>query len=611
MADPLITAVSVAATKELFKKLVLDLYEIAKSKSSLLFREMAIDRKVDQLYKEIATVRRVKTIWQLDRAVDLKTFYCHSHVRTGQKRKRITQLSDFSCDENILVQGIAGQGKSIFLRYLCAVELERAQFIPIFLELRRVTSDAPLMTRILHAFAALNLRVDEELFRALAASGKVLLLLDAFDEVPDELKSQVLNEIEDLADTNRNLRIVVTSRPNHNIHTSTHFSVVTLDNLIADEYQQVIERLASGQKWANELIEHIEVKARHVRELLCTPLMVTLLVLSYKSYQKMPSKLSDFYDSLFFTLLQRHDGTKPGFKRQKSCDLDDSAFRSAFEALCICARKRNQQSYPLAMMVDIASEALAHCSIKCEPDAFVGDIVRITCLINRDGEEHRFIHKTVHEYYTASFVQKKPQMWAKQFYDRLLKSNSHREWEKELDFLSEIDTYRFNKFFLFPAILDYLGVRENQLDAAWKPLEIEQVAGLLSPYQLMTKISGRGLDAWRIHWLPDLNYMQMRMLVSIFNRTNANRLSSELFQLPTLLAEKGSSLEAVLRDHGLQVSDRDGMQSLSLGKAVLFDGLPSTVKVVQRECAALFLRARAIRDAIKQDESSGLLEGLV
>ena len=36
------------------------------------------------------------------------------------------------------------------------------------------------------------------------------------------------------------------------------------------------------------------------------------------------------------------------------------------------------------------------------PQEYLDDIVKITCLIIRDGEEYRFIHKTVQEYYTSS-----------------------------------------------------------------------------------------------------------------------------------------------------------------------------------------------------------------
>ena len=36
------------------------------------------------------------------------------------------------------------------------------------------------------------------------------------------------------------------------------------------------------------------------------------------------------------------------------------------------------------------------------PQEYLDDIVKITCLIIRDGEEYRFIHLTVQEYYTSS-----------------------------------------------------------------------------------------------------------------------------------------------------------------------------------------------------------------
>jgi len=308
-----LAAAGALAGKELFKKLVLDLYQFMVQQTGRKLKQWSTERQIETLYRHIGQVRKVKTIWQIDKAVDLTDFYCDSHVVLNDKRRKICKLSDFGIKDNILIQGIAGQGKSIFMRYLCSVELARGEYIPIYLELRRISDTQSLKDRIFTSFESLGLPVDDVLFGALATSGKILLLLDAFDEVPDELKTHVLTAIEDLVTTKQNLRVVVTSRPHQNIQVSNHFVVVKLDNLKGDEYTHVIRKLASEQTWSMNLIQHIEKQARHIRDLLCTPLMVTLLVLSYKSYQQLPTKLSDFYDALFQTLLQRHDGTKPGF----------------------------------------------------------------------------------------------------------------------------------------------------------------------------------------------------------------------------------------------------------------------------------------------------------
>jgi predicted NACHT family NTPase len=205
--DPTSTIAGISVGKKLFEKLILDLYQ----KTGHKIKQWNTTKQIGNLYRKMEQVRMVKTIWQIDKTVDLTKFYCDSHVILNGKRKKILQLADFDTKENILIQGIAGQGKSIFLRYLCLIELIRGQYIPLYLELRRVSQKDSLKDRIHTTLASLGLIVDDHLFNTLADSGKILLLLDAFDEIPDDLKSRVLTEIEDLVASKPNLKVIVTS----------------------------------------------------------------------------------------------------------------------------------------------------------------------------------------------------------------------------------------------------------------------------------------------------------------------------------------------------------------------------------------------------------------
>lgn len=480
--------VATLAGKEVFKKTVSGVYDFITKKTGRKLRQWNTERKMEGLYRNIEKVRKVKTIWQVDKAVDLTAFYCDSNVKINGDRIRIEELADLP-PGNILIEGIAGQGKSILLRYLCSVELAIAHCIPVFVELRRVTESHTLRDRIYTVFQTLGLSVDDDLFDALADSGKILLLLDAFDEVPDDHKPRVLTEIEDIAGKKSDLRIIVTSRPNTTIKMSNQFRVVTLDNLIEDEYVQVIQKVAAGQRWAENLVSHVKTQASHIEPLLCTPLMVTLLVFCYKSYQKLPTKLSDFYDSLFQTLLQRHDGTKPGFTRERLCALDDLQYRQLFESLCINAKKTLKQSFSYESIYQVTKSAVVQCGFDVNPQSYLDDIVKITCLVLRDGEEYRFIHKTVQEYYTAAYVSKKPESWVLDFYSRLRGERRHYEWNQELAFLSEIDTHRFDKYYFFPGILNLLGITENDFQRKQRKLSLTQIREIMA--QITVSFVGR------------------------------------------------------------------------------------------------------------------------
>jgi len=573
------------AAKQAFGKLVVGIYEYIKVETGRKLKQWRTEAQIGKLYQRLGEVRKVKTIWQVDRAVDIADFYCDSHVMIGAERRKIGHLEDLGNDRNVLIEGIAGQGKSIFLRYLCAVELLRGNCIPLLIELRRVSSKHPLRERIRMALRELALNPDDRLLDALVSSGKILLLLDAFDEVDDDLKPVVVNEIEDLVCANDKLRVVVTSRPHESMRASRHFVVVTLDNLNGDEYAHVIRRLAGGETWAEGLIDHIKRKARHVQELLCTPLMVTLLVLSYKSYQQLPVRLSEFYDSLFYTLLQRHDGSKPGFRRARMCHIDDTEYRHVFEALCLVS-KSGGNAFDKSQVYAFARKALELCNVGEGPSKYIDDIVHITCLIVREGDEYRFIHRTVQEYYAASYIKRKPDPVARAFYEKTLARGGEGAWEQELEFLSEIDEYRYRKYYRLPALLRQLGCDEARLGVPWCALPLaktkEMVAGL------RVSFGPDGQVAWFLDGVAA--GVQMEVLVQLVRATVAWLTPALVEMRETREGMKGVAFEALLEEPKVKTR---------------------LVEVLDKIVAGLFDEARRISNLVRDEGNPSLLDGLV
>jgi hypothetical protein len=594
--------------KDLFKKLTSELYQLIRDRTGKKIIEFQSRTQISNIYKRIDQFKKVKTIWQIDKSVDLMEFYCDSHVVLNNARKKIIQLSDFGEEHRILIRGIAGQGKSIFLRYLCSVELINGKCIPLFLELRRISETYSLRNRIYAGFEALGITINDEIFHVLADSGKVLLLLDAFDEIPEEIKSQVLTDIEDLSHKYDKLRIIITSRPNQSIERSNLITAVNLDNLQGNEYKDVINKLADGKKWAKELVDHIEKKAVHVRDLLCTPLMVTLLVLSYKSFQKLPSKLSEFYDSLFQTLLQRHDGSKPGYTRQKKCNLDDSEYRQIFETLCILCKKSGLQTFSSKKIDELAKSAIESCNTKLSSAKYLDDIIKITCLILKEGDEHRYIHKTVQEYYTSSYIQKKPETWADTFYRKISSSRAEELWQQELEFLMEIDSYRYNKYYLLPNILALLKMSESDLNGDPPTSSIEQIKKV---FGLMTFHYEKG-HLSMIDELPTLHYELMGLgFMNVINRFDIDKLAASLNNKIILKDVDGPEYRENFINNPNEKIELRAYQKATLVDGIEADIIPEFIKFTDKEFEQLFFKAKKIYDSVKETENASILDGLL
>ncbi len=475
MVDPISSSLTTLTATKLLGRAVDDLYDFLKDKVSLTIDKKRVQRRIPALADRINSFRMVKTLWQIERPVDVEEFYCTSHVlipttvklsqigrQTHKKRMKIDCVSDFGNIGNIVISGIAGQGKSIFLRHLFIREFELGRRIPIFIELRKIEKDESLLDHISRFLDILDLGIDSRLSRILARSGKFIYFLDAYDEVPEIQKQRTLSELEYLAGTSPGSQFIVTTRPDSGIEMSSLFTVVNLDDLINNEYLGVIRKLSADVQFANTLIKSIRGHKATLCDLLCTPLLITLLIIQYNSFQKLPEQMSDFYESIFDVLLRRHDRSKPGFVRQRLCSINDNQYREIFNAFCFETQKIDKSQFSLAEIQNAISKAMQIVNADEDSLNFLKDITNITCLLLHEGDEHRFIHKSVQEYYAASFIKNRPDNLPKNFYHACMSDYFiSNKWKQELGFLSEIDKYRYSKYYLLPLCHKYLNVNND------------------------------------------------------------------------------------------------------------------------------------------------------
>lgn len=477
MVEPFIESAATSASEKVLSNVIDDLYTYLKRQASIKIKKADIQRKLPLLSNYIDSVRLVKTLWQIDKPVDVESFYCDSHVvlRTRDQkpyRKKIDFVADLDSKDNFVIQGIAGQGKSILLRHLFINEAALGNHITIFIEFRRIQKKETLLTHIFRFLQILDLPTDDKLFQILLKSGKFMFFLDGFDEIPSDQMPSILNELEHLTSISRNCQFIVTSRLNSPIAVSPLFNIVSLDDLRGDEYKEVITKLSNTKEYADAIIAKIKGQKPGISGLLCTPLLVTLLLVSYKSYQTIPTHLSGFYESIFISLLQRHDGTKPAFTRPRRCSLNDNQYRQVFDAFCFESKKLNTKVFDYQQIYSLVKKAMSLLDIDEDADAYIKDIKNITCLLLEESGQYRFIHGTVQEYYSASFIKSLPEPSALKFYQARLDPRRTWIWLQELEFLSDIDPYRYTKYFLLSACSKAMGYEHDADPTFLHPAEI-------------------------------------------------------------------------------------------------------------------------------------------
>lgn len=307
---------------------------------------------------------------------------------------------------------------------------------------------------IYESLSKYKLNPEEYVFEALAQSGQIVLLLDAFDEVGSSEIAKCVGDIETLADKYKDeMQIIITARPDSDIQQSSRFRTCKLSPLRPLDHLPFLQKICSNAKQAESLHNAIISNKSGVSALLTTPLMMTLLVMLYKSMQTVPDSVPRFYEELFDVMFYRHDDKKPGYTRERYTELEDTKIKTFFSAFCFYAGLKNSNVFSMEQFDECCNLAKKASGITVDSKAFKNEIVKTACLMLEEGFVLSFIHKSVLEYFAASFVKKSNEDFAIRFYSKLLNNSlPYKEWRTVVNFLSYIDEYRYSKYLILPLI---------------------------------------------------------------------------------------------------------------------------------------------------------------
>ncbi len=456
-----------------------DLYEIGKDKFSEQLAPIMGARAIRKIAKHIDDVRKVKTIWQIDREVLLTDFYYPSKIIINQNKVIISAVNKLPDYEGIIIEGTAGQGKSILLRFLTYQELRSKKRIPIFIQFRHIESNETISDHIRKELDVWGISPTDSILDFLFESGKIILFLDGFDEISGSRVGRLIRELERLRIRYKKTTIIITSRPNSEIGKSAHFRINKLAELEEEDLPLILKKLVDDNAIRKNIINSLKESSQSLKELLKTPLIVTILVITYKQTQSIPDSYSDFYENLFYTLFLRHDSSKPGFTRERSTDISLKNFFDVFNALCFECKKTENVNFSFSEFHDLCETALKIMNVNCDSDNYIKDLTKITCLVIEEGNEYFFIHNSVMEYHCACFLKNRNNDAVEKFYayfrkDPYLAIN----WSLVLNFLKNIDSYRYLTQFeipLYENALDFLGKNKNE----WNRLTYDEAKSML------------------------------------------------------------------------------------------------------------------------------------
>ncbi|MGL4498478.1 MAG: NACHT domain-containing protein [Planktothrix sp.] len=356
---------------------------------------------------ETITGRRRKPIAEL-----LQDCNPHDWERFGlgkRTEERVPGLKAVAKYSKLTILGKPGAGKTTFLKYL-AIHCIEGKFLgdhlPIFITLKDL-AEAPNQPSLLEYIAQFNRDLSlQEIFQ----QGKALVLLDGLDEVREEDSKRILKEIRHCSTQFLENHFIMTCRIAAREYTFEKFSEVE----IADFDKTQITNFAN--KWFKNkavkpetFLNQIENNQR-IRELATSPLLLTMLCLTFEETGNFPANRSELYKEGLDVLLKKWDA-KRGIYRdqvykklspQRKEDLLSKIALTTFEAGDYFFKQKEAERYITDYIRNLPNANTDEEALQLDSEAVLHSIeAQHGLLIERAKGIYSFSHLTFHEYFTA------------------------------------------------------------------------------------------------------------------------------------------------------------------------------------------------------------------
>lgn len=238
--------------------------------------------------------------------------------------KRIGGLTLVNRGENLFILGKPGAGKTTFLKYIAlqAAEPDKPVIdkVPIFISLKQwADSGAELMPFIEERFDICGFPHAGQFVEELLKNGSVLVLFDGLDEVTQEggqRDKQLLAMNNFIAKYDRT-RCLITCRLAASDYSFEPFTYVEIADFTPKQIETFVANWFRNQEGERDeetsrrfLTEFEKDDNKGLRDLARTPLLLTLLCLSFSETLTFPQRRVEIYEEALDALLKKWDSSR-------------------------------------------------------------------------------------------------------------------------------------------------------------------------------------------------------------------------------------------------------------------------------------------------------------
>ena len=378
---------------------------------------------LDSIYTAVKFLDE-RSIRHFATADDLEKLYRNQGKRSFQTAdKRHDGISIAKDKQYLMVLGGPGIGKSTFLRKLGLEALKgqqgqlKSEQIPVFLELKTFRDESIDLTAVIAKEFEICGFPDTEAFTSESLKqGKLLLLFDGLDEVPDHNMNRVIEQIEALAIQYDKNTFVASCRTAAYRSGFNRFSDVTIADFDDEQIDQFIQRwfnsgLDQESDTAKRYLKLLQQPQNNAaKELAQTPLLLTFLCLVYEREQTLPSKRSTLYERALNILLSEWSAQKRLERAPIYEDFHPDLEKVLLSEIAYTSFKEDRLFFSKSDITNRITSYLADTldAPECLDGPAVLHAIEVQqgILVERATDIYSFSHLTLQEYLTARYVSK-------------------------------------------------------------------------------------------------------------------------------------------------------------------------------------------------------------
>lgn len=352
---------------------------------------------------------KTKTLLYREKPVPLKDFYVRTDLTL--KNTKVSEekiIDEINKKKRLVISGIAGSGKSTFCKSIFIEIIEKQlELIPIFVELRHLNQEKEItiLDYITEQLAEIEPTFTKKQLEYALDLGKIILILDGFDEINNEIRDGYEKNIQLIAGKYSNIKIVLSSRPDNRFSSWDEFYTYYMTPLDKKKARKLIEKLEYDESVKNKFLSELDstLYKKH-KSFAENPLLLTMMLLTYEQIAEIPTKIHLFYEQAFLTLFNKHDSLKSLYKRKSFSELPLDEFKKLLSWFSILTYSDRKYYFTDSEINYYAAQSISMCNVKTTPEHFIKDLLDSICLIQRDGLGYTFTHRSFQEYFTAIFL---------------------------------------------------------------------------------------------------------------------------------------------------------------------------------------------------------------